>query len=105
MPPWPMTETRRALLLALGRVEQLLEQAQFVVAPGEGRLERLAPARPAAQPDHGRGTPRRDRRGLALEQLLAGFLEADRALGGVVGRLTDQHRARRRDATGAGWRC
>ena len=40
MPAGPMTDTRRARRLATGGVEQVLEQAQLVVAADERRLER-----------------------------------------------------------------
>ena len=58
--------------LARRRVEEVLEQAQLVVAADERRLERLpsGPAPPALGHD-AQGTPGRHRGGLALEDLLA----------------------------------
>ena len=83
------------LLLALSRMEKVLEQPQLLVAAGERRLERLASAGPAAQPDDGCGAPRRNGRRLALEHLLAGLLEPDRALRSMESCLTHEHGARR----------
>ena len=65
--------------LASGRVEQLLEQAELVVAADERRLERLRPVAAAELRHDAQRAPRRHRRVLALEQLLAGRLEDDRA--------------------------
>ena len=97
MPAGPMTETSRARCSRDVCVEQVLEQAQLVVAPDERRLERVRPAASAALGDDAHRAPRRDRRGLALEQLLAGFLEDDRLRRGALRRLADEHGAGRRD--------
>ena len=61
IPPGPMTETRRAPPSAAGRVEEVLEQAQLVVAADEGGLERLRPVAAAALGDDAQGAPGRDR--------------------------------------------
>ena len=55
-------DTSRDAALALGGVEQVLEQAQLLVAPDERRLERLAPVAPAALGDDAHRPPRRHRR-------------------------------------------
>ena len=91
--------------LARRRVEQVLEQAQLVVAADERRLEPLVATPAAALRDDPQRAPGGDRRGLALEQLLAGRLERDRARRGALGRLADEHGARRRRPTGGGRRC
>ena len=67
MPAWPMIETRRARCSRDGRVEQVLEQAQLVVAADERRLEPVVAAAAAALGDDPQRPPRRDRRCLALE--------------------------------------
>ena len=105
MPAWPMTDTKRRPLLAPGGVEQVLEQAQLLVAADERRLEALGPIDAAELGHDAQGPPRRDRATLALEQLLAGRLVGDRRRGRAVGRLADQHAARRRRTPAAGWRC
>ena len=98
MPAGPMTLTSRGPLLAPGGVEQVLEQAELVVAADERRLEasrmRL---RPPALGDDPQRAPGGDRAGLALEHLLAGRLERDRLLGRALGRLADEDGAGRRD--------
>ena len=63
-----MTDTSRARCSRAGGVEQVLEQAQLVVAADERRLERLAPIAPATLGDDAHRAPRRDGRLLALEQ-------------------------------------
>ena len=97
MPPWPTTAASRARTLALRGVEQLLEQPQLLVAPGERRLERAGSAGSAAQRDDGRRSPRRNGRCLSLEQLLTGLLERDGAARRAIRALADQHRSRWRD--------
>ncbi len=81
--------------LAPGREEQVLQETQLVIPTDERRLEAL---RPVPSPDLGHDAqrpPRRDRRRLALEGLLADRLERDGPAGGSLGRLTDQDRSRR----------
>ena len=81
--------------LAGRRVEEVLEQTELVVAADERRLERVGPVAAADLGDDAERAPGRDRRGLALEDLLAGGLEGDRPRGGALGRLADEDRARR----------
>ena len=76
--------------LAARRLEQVLELAELLVPADERRLERVAPVPPAALGDHADGAPRRDRRRLALERLLAGVLEHDRARCRPRGRLAHE---------------
>ena len=83
--------------LARRRVEQVLEQAQLRVAADERRLEALVATAAAALRDDPQGAPRGDRRGLALEQLLAGRLVRDRVRRRALGLLADEHGARRGD--------
>ena len=81
-------------LLSPGGVEQLLEQAQLVGPAHERRLERLAPVpSPALRHDPQR-PPGGDRGGLALEGLVAGRLEGDRAARRPLGRLAHEDRPR-----------
>ena len=82
--------------LARGGVQEVLQQAQLVVATHERRLDPLAPALAAALGDDPERPPRRDRGGLALEELLAGRLEGDRARRGALGGLADEDGAGRR---------
>ena len=82
--------------LAPDRVELLLEEAQLVGPADERRLERVRAARAAALADDTDRQPGGDRRGLALEFLVAGRLELDRGLGGDPRRLADEHAAGRR---------
>ena len=94
IPPIPVTDTRRARCSRAGRMEEVLEQAQLVVAADEGGLERLRPVAAAPLRDDPQGAPGGDRGGLALEVLLAGRLEGDRRGRGPLRRLADQDRAR-----------
>ena len=89
--------------LARRRVQEVLEQAELVVATHEGRLDALAPALPAALGDHPERPPRRDRCGLALQELLAGRLEGDRpGRGPFRGVSPTRTRPRRRHRLEAG---
>ncbi len=74
-------------------VEQVLEQAELVVAADERRLERVLAVAAADLGDDPSRAPGCDRRRLALEVLLAGLLEGDRLAGGALGRLADEDRA------------
>ena len=73
-----MTRHEPRAALAAGRMEQVLEQAELVVAADERRLEGLAPVAAADLGDDPQRAPGRHRRRLALEGLLAGLLEGDR---------------------------
>ena len=81
---------------AARRMEQVLEQAQLIVAADERCLKRLRPVASTELRDDPERPPGRHRDRLALERLLARFLERDRARCGAVGRLADEDRARRR---------
>ena len=76
---------------AARRVEQLLQEAELVLAPDEGRLQGLRPVPAAALGHDPHRLPGRNRRGLPLEHLLAGRLEGDRGARGPLGRLAHQH--------------
>ncbi len=78
-------------------VEQLLEQAQLVLASDERGLETGRPAEPAAARDHSRGPPGRNRQLLAPQWLVAQRLVDDRRFRRPHGRLAHEDRARRRD--------
>ena len=89
---------------ATGRVEQVLQESQFLVTADEGRLERMAPVPPATfghDPDR---APGRHRGGLALERLLADRFVGDRRLGGAGGPLADEDGARDGNRLEAGGR-
>ena len=73
------------------RVEQLLQEAQLVLPPDEGRLQRLRPVPAAALGHDPDGLPGGNRRRLPLERLLAGRLEGDRLARGTLGRLAHEH--------------
>ncbi len=85
-----------ALLAARG-VEEVLEQAELLVAADEGRLEPLAAVASADLGHDPQRAPGRDRAGLALEQLLAGLFEGDGRRCRPMRRLADQDGARRCD--------
>ena len=72
-------------------MEQVLEQTQLRVPPDERGLQPVRTSAPEPLGDHAQGAPRRDRRLLALEHLVAGRLEGDRTRGGALGRLADEH--------------
>src|SRR3954451_10574531 len=82
------------LLLAAGRMEKLLQEAQLVGTTHEGRFQPFAPLAPTNLGDDADRAPRRNGRLLALEYLLAGFLEGDRGTRRAIRRLADQHGAR-----------
>ena len=79
-------------------VEVVLELAQLLVAPDEGRLERLRPPDAAALCDHAERAPGGHGADLALEDLVGRRLEDDGAAGRALGRLADEHGRRRRHA-------
>ena len=91
--------------LADRRVEEVLEEAQLVVAADEGGLERLRPVAAAPLRDDPQGTPGGHGGGLALEGLLPGRLEDDRRGGRPGGGLADEDRAGAGRPTGAGRPC
>ncbi len=78
--------------LAPGRVEKVLEQAHLFLSAGKRRLQRFRPIAPAHFRHYPQGTPRGNRRLLALERLRSGRFIGDRRAGGPLGRLSDQHR-------------
>ena len=105
MPAWPDDGHQPRAPLATGGVEQVLEQPQLVVAADERRLEGLDPAAAAALGDDPQRPPGRDRCGLALEHLLAGRLERDRAAGGRAASPRRRAPCPAARPTGAGPRC
>ena len=97
MPAGPDDRDQPRPLLAAGRVEQLLEQPELVVATDERRLEGVG----AICDRRVRETTRSARQagtGLALplSDLLAGCLERDRLRRGPLSGLADEHGAGRR---------
>ena len=103
MPPADDRDESDALLASRG-VEEVLQQAELLVAADERRLEsarcdrRHLRRRRRARPQAATGC------GLALERLLAGGLEDDRARCGALRRLADEHGPGRRDGLQAGGR-
>ena len=85
-----------------GGREQVLEQAELLVAADERRLEGLAPVAPAAPGDDADGAPGGDRGRLARQRLVARGLEGDRARCGPPCRLAHEHRPGRRGRLEAG---
>ena len=92
-------------LLAGGGVEEVLEQAQLLVATDERRLEPVAPAETLALADDAQGEPGRHRQLLALQDLVGDGLEGDRAGRGSLGGVADEDRAGRAPRSGAARRC
>ncbi len=84
--------------LARRGMEVVLQLAELLVTPDERRLERLRPTDPAALGDHADRPPRRYRADLALEDLVGGGLEDDRAGRRTLRGLADQHGRWRRHA-------
>jgi hypothetical protein len=97
MPAWPVMETRRARPSRDVAWKRSLRSRSSVSRPTNGRLEAGGAIGAAALRDHADGAPGGNRRLLALEDLVAGFLEEDRRSGGLAGRLADEDRAGRRD--------
>ena len=77
--------------LSPGRVEQVLELPEFLIATDERCFKGIGPADAATLRDDSDGTPGWDRACLALEQLVGRRLKDDRTPGGAPGRLTDEH--------------
>ena len=75
-------------------MELILEQAQFLVAADEGRLEGLAAVLAAAVSDDAQSAVGGHRRGLAFQFLGTDRFKGDRRLGGIHRRLSHQYRAR-----------
>ena len=92
--PRPMIDTRRGRCSRAVAWNSVLEQAELVVAADEGRLDLVAAAATAALGDDPDGAERRYRRDLALEHLVAGWLEGDGRIRGLLGLLADKDRAR-----------
>ena len=98
MPAGPDDADQPRSAFAAGGVEEVLELPQLLVAADERRLERLRSPDAAALGDDAQGTPGWDGADLALEDLVGGGLEDDRAGGGALGRLADEHGRGRGDA-------
>ena len=79
--------------LARGRVEEVLDQAELVVAAHERRLERLRAVAAADLGDDAERPPGRDRADLPLERLLPDRFEGDGTGRGALGRLPDENGA------------
>ena len=95
MPAWPGDRHEPGPVLAGGRVEQVLEQAQLRVPTDERSLEAVRAAHALALGNHAQRDPCRDRQVLALEVLRPGRFEGDRPGRGPLGRLADEDGARR----------
>ena len=76
-----------------GRVEQLLDRAQFGVPPGQLGLQPVDPLAAAHPGQHPGGPPQRLRLRLAFQRVLSGMGETDRAVRQPLRRRVDQHRA------------
>ncbi len=87
---------RHEVSLGLARrgVEELLDHAQLAVAADERRLQAGRALRPADAADHAHRPPHRHGLELAFQLAHTGVLVDDRRIGRVLGRLTDEHRAR-----------
>ena len=83
--------------LATRCMEQVLEQAELAVTAEERRLELVAPSAAAAFGDDADRAECRNRRLLALEDLVPGRFECDRLVGGTLGGLADQDGSGLRD--------
>ena len=92
IPASPMTDTIRGRRSRPVAWMRSLSRRELVVAADERRLQLVAPAAAAALGDDADRPARRDRRLLALEDLVAGGLERDRLVRRALRRLADQHR-------------
>ena len=88
--------------IAPDSVEQLLQLAQLLVAADEWRFEGIGPSLSAPLRDHAEGKPRRNRRRLALEGVVADRLEHDGPFRRPHGGFADEHGARLGHALQAG---
>ena len=84
----------RALVAGRGQ-DDVAEEAELVVATDERRLDLVGPAAAATLGHDPDGAERGHRRDLALEDLVAGGLEGDGRVRGLLGLLADEDRARR----------
>ena len=84
----------RALVAGRGE-DDVAQQPELVVATDERRLDLVGPAAAAALGDDPDRAERRHRRDLALQDLVAGGLEGDGRIRGLLGLLADEDRARR----------
>ena len=75
-------------------MEQVLDRAQFGVPPRQRGLQAVDPLRAAHRGQHPDGPPQPLRLGLALQGVLPGVGERDRAARQPLGRQVDQHRPR-----------
>jgi hypothetical protein len=89
-PGWADDRNEPRSSFADGRVEQVLEEAELLVATDERRFERLRAVPAAALGNDAKRTPRRDGRCLALEGLLADGFEGDRTGCRPLRRLADE---------------
>jgi hypothetical protein len=79
------------------RAHEIPEEAELLVAPHERRLGHVRAAVTAALGDHPQRPPGGHGSGLALEELLAGFLEGDGRRSGPLCRFSHDDRAGRGD--------
>ena len=76
------------------RMKQVLDRAQLRVPAGQRRLQPVHPLAPAHRRQHPGRPPQTLRLGLALQRVLPGIGEPDRAARQPLRRPVDQHRAR-----------
>ena len=80
-----------------GRVEEITQQPEFLVAPHKWSLEAFGAPLPAALGNDAESPPSGHRRRLAPQDVVAGLLVGDRAAGGPLCRLAHQHAVGGRD--------
>src|SRR5439155_10530898 len=95
-PGRPDDRDKACAVLAARRVEQILEEPEIVIPADERGLERIGAVPTTDFGNDSQRAPSRDRARLALEHLLARFLERDRLRGGAMRSFVNEHGA---------WRC
>ena len=105
MPAGPMTQTSRGRPSRPVAWKRSLSRRSSSSRPTNGASSASDRPTPPTLGDDPEGAPGRDGADLALEDLVAGGLEGDRAAGRALGRLADEDGRRRGRRTGAGWPC
>ena len=105
MPAGPVTDTSRGAPLARRGVEQVLEQAELLVAADERRLERSARPRPPRSATTRSARQAGTGASLPLSACSPAGSKAIGRAGRALGRLADEDACPAARPTAAGWPC